>query len=83
MTSPLNAENASSQVKPFYTTQVEVLQLTEYIVIDMTNYAANPQPVEENHQAKIYFNGSIIIDRTPPHNRPDIVLTTKNKKRSN
>lgn len=43
-------------------------------------YTTQPQPVEENEQVKIYYNKSIITDRTRPHNRPDIVLTIKEKK---
>ncbi|KAL1461990.1 hypothetical protein WDU94_013846 [Cyamophila willieti] len=47
---------------------------------DQPWYTTQPQPVEENEQAKIYYNRSIITDRIRPHNRPDIVLTIKEKK---
>ncbi|KAI5699149.1 hypothetical protein M8J77_002112 [Diaphorina citri] len=49
---------------------------------DQPWYITKPQPVEENDEAKIYFNRSIITDRTRPNNRPDIVLTIKKLKKT-
>ncbi|KAI5731395.1 hypothetical protein M8J77_009341 [Diaphorina citri] len=49
---------------------------------DQPWYITKPQPVEENDEAKIYYNRSIITDRTRPNNRPDIVLTIKKLKKT-
>ena len=40
-------------------------------------YTYSPQPVLENNTHKMYWNRSIITDRTTTHNKPDITLIDK------
>ncbi|XP_049959582.1 uncharacterized protein LOC126477545 [Schistocerca serialis cubense] len=43
-------------------------------------YKYAPQNVLENEEYKLYWNRTIITDKTTPHNKPDIILTNKKKK---
>jgi hypothetical protein len=43
-------------------------------------YRYKPAKVLENDSFKLYWNRSIITDRTVPSNRPDITLTNKKTK---
>jgi hypothetical protein len=45
-------------------------------------YRYKPANVLENDNFKLYWNRSIITDRTIPFNRPDITLTNKKTKRT-
>lgn len=44
-------------------------------------YKYSPDSVLENSEVKVYWDMSIITDRTVTHNRPDIVLTNKKEKK--
>lgn len=46
----------------------------------MPTYKYTPQNILENDEYKLYWNRSIMIDKTTPHNKPDITLTHKKKK---
>lgn len=54
----------------------------KYSLIDTSRpplpyYTYRPEIVLENSTHKLYYDRSIITDRTIPHNRPDITLTDK------
>ncbi|CAK1579591.1 unnamed protein product [Parnassius mnemosyne] len=42
----------------------------------------NPSPVLENDSAQLYWDRSVLTDRTVEHNRPDIILVEKEEKRT-
>ena len=46
-------------------------------------YKYIPQNVLENDKHKLYWNRSIITDKTIPHNKPDITITHKQNKKHN
>lgn len=47
---------------------------------NMPTYKYTPQNVLENDEHKLYWNRSIMTDKTIPHNKPDITLTNKRTK---
>ena len=58
----------------------ELAQQYELLDKQLPYYQYNPESVQENNNAKLYWDKDIRTDKTIEHNRPDIVLVDKKKR---
>jgi hypothetical protein len=59
---------------------LKLAEAAELIEDKSPYYRYTPANVLENDNFKLYWNRSIIMDKTIPANRPDITLTNKNQR---